>query len=152
MPAKQTTASLSLTRPDPDIARLARSRELPEQDSFHEPAYDVLILKEIHLHVRQLGLPIPVRPTAPALLTVLRDAEQHSSGYQRHLIGYAAANLDAATWIGQDSEEGRLRLATALDYLTRAADISAPRHSEDDFVNRRSLVPVTARDGDVVRP
>ncbi|MEU5197740.1 hypothetical protein [Streptomyces scabiei] len=86
----------------------------------------VLILEEIHLHVRQLGLPIPVRPTAPALLTVLRDAEQHGSGYERHLIGHAAANLDAATWIGQDLEEGRLRLATALDYLTRAAGIAAP--------------------------
>jgi hypothetical protein len=54
----------------------------------------------------------------------LRHAEQHSSGYQRHLIGYAAANFDTATWIGQDSEEGRLRLATALDYLARATDSS----------------------------
>ncbi|MFI9176090.1 hypothetical protein [Streptomyces lincolnensis] len=126
MPARPTTTAPSAARPDPGITRLARSRELSDEDGFHEPGYDVLILKEIHLHVRQLGLPIPVRPTAPALLAVLRDAEQHSSGYQRHLIGYAAANLDAATWVGQDSEEGRLRLATALDYLARAADLSAP--------------------------
>jgi hypothetical protein len=124
MPAEQTTPSDAVPRPDAAIARLARSRELPDQDGFHEPAFDVLMLKEIQLHVRHLDLPTPVRPTADALLTVLRDAEQHTSGYQRHLIGYAAANLDAATWIGQDSEEGRIRLATALDYLARATDTS----------------------------
>ncbi|GGZ22271.1 hypothetical protein GCM10010300_77510 [Streptomyces olivaceoviridis] len=128
MPANPTPTPLSSTQPDPDIAHLARTRELPDQEAFQGLAYDIQILNEINLYVRQLGLPIPVRPSAPALLTILRHAEQHSGGYQRHLIGYAAANLDAATWIGQESEEGRLRLATALDYLARAAGISAPRH------------------------
>ncbi|MDF2272671.1 hypothetical protein P2Q00_45865 [Streptomyces coacervatus] len=73
-------------------------------------------------------LPTPVRPTAPVPLTILRHAEQNSGGYERHLIGYAAANLDAATWVGQESEEGRLRLAAALDYLTRAVALSPPHN------------------------
>ncbi|MDQ0904627.1 hypothetical protein QFZ22_000612 [Streptomyces canus] len=126
MPAQQSTAADVPARPDPDIARLARTRELPDHEAFHETAFDLLVLKEISLYLRQLDLPTPVRPTAAALVTVLRHAEQFTSGYQRHLIGYAAANLDAATWVGQESEEGRLRLATALDYLVRATSAPAP--------------------------
>jgi hypothetical protein len=60
------------------------------------------------------------------VVAVLRRAEQATSGYQRHLIGYAAANLDVATWVGQESEEGRLRLTTALDYLVGATSGPAP--------------------------
>ncbi|WP_432182732.1 hypothetical protein [Streptomyces sp. NBC_00063] len=56
------------------------------------------------------------------ILATLRQAKQDGGGYTRHLFGYAAANLDAATWIGTDTEEGRERLATALDYLLRAID------------------------------
>ncbi|MEU2718054.1 hypothetical protein [Streptomyces sp. NPDC007205] len=129
MSAKPTITSPSSTQPDPEIARLARSRELPDHEASQELAYDVVNLNKINLYVRQLGLPIPVRPTACALLTILRHTEQHSSGYLRHLIGYAAANLDAATWIGQESEEGRIRLATALDYLVRVVSISTQERS-----------------------
>ncbi|MFE5713430.1 hypothetical protein ACFQ7J_21770 [Streptomyces sp. NPDC056501] len=49
--------------------------------------------------------------------------EALSTGYQRLLLGYAAANLDAAMWIDTHSEEGRLRLATALDYLYKAVQL-----------------------------
>jgi hypothetical protein len=111
------------SRPDPDISRLARWRDLLDTEEIAETEYDRLIFRECRFRLHQLGLPVPDHPSAHTLLKILRDVERQSNGYQRHLIGYAAANLDAATWVGQETEEGRLRLATALDYLARAAEL-----------------------------
>ncbi|MFD9631946.1 hypothetical protein [Streptomyces violascens] len=63
------------------------------------------------------------------LLTSLRQAEAASDGYQRLLWGYAAADLDAAAWVGIDGEEGRARLAASLEYATRATHETVPRPS-----------------------
>ncbi|MFD7206279.1 hypothetical protein [Streptomyces sp. NPDC059893] len=106
-----------------DIGSLARTRELHDSDLIPDSTYATIVLNEIALHATAARL---LRASSAhdrlALLDALRQAERNSAGYTRHLYGYAAANLDAASWIGTDTEEGRVRLAAALDYLLRATD------------------------------
>ncbi|GHE11039.1 hypothetical protein GCM10010339_69250 [Streptomyces alanosinicus] len=112
-------------QPD-DVVRLAQERTLPDTD-VPDRAYAKTVLEHIARFARVLAPQPLVRTTAPSLLAVLRHAESLRSGYQQLLIGYAAANLDAAMWIDTHSDEGRLRLATALDYLHRAVDLEPDR-------------------------
>jgi hypothetical protein len=88
---------------------------------MHSSTYAAEVLSQIASQAHQMGLPVPRQAAAQPLLATLSQAELLSLGHQQHLLGYAAANLDAALWIGIGEEEGRLRVATALDYLNRAS-------------------------------
>lgn len=103
------------------IPHPARRNEWAESQLANGPFVSAT-LTQIALAAGQAGMVLPEHPTPQQLLAHLRVAEHDSVGYRRHLLGYTAANLDAALWVGTEGDEGCARLAAALDYITRAND------------------------------
>ncbi|MEU2950908.1 hypothetical protein ACIOUE_07175 [Streptomyces xanthochromogenes] len=91
-----------------------------DYSAAHDTVAADLVRDLVDLVRTRLKIPLDTPCPLSQVVAALRGVEAASGGPYRDLIGHAAANLDGAAWVGYRSEEGRLRMAVALDYLSRA--------------------------------